>query len=113
MKAVAEARVIRTVCDPNCHANPRCGIAAHVEHGRIAKIEPGSFPLPEYDGRVCAMGMARLEQQYHKDRLRYPMRRTGARGQGQWQRISWDEVYERLATQLRAIAERHGPRSLA
>lgn len=105
--------VIRTVCDPNCHANPRCGIAAHVENGRITKIEPGSFPLPEYDGRICAMGMARLEQQYHQERLLYPLRRAGERGAGQWQRITWDEAYEILAARLHGIAERHGPRSLA
>lgn len=104
---------IRTVCDPNCHANPRCGIAAHVENGRITKIEPGSFSLPEYDGRICAMGMARLEQQYHQERLLYPLRRAGERGAGQWQRITWDEAYEILAARLRAIAERHGSRSLA
>ncbi len=110
---VAHTRLIRTVCDPNCHANPRCGIAAHVENERIVKIEPGAFPLPEYDGRICAMGMARLEQQYHKDRLLYPLRRIGARGEGRWQRISWNEAFELLAGRLANIAEQHGSRSLA
>ncbi len=104
---------IRTVCDPNCHANPRCGIAAHVENGRIVKIAPGAFPLPEYDGRVCAMGMARLEQHYHKDRLRFPLRRVGERGQGQWERISWDAAFDLLARRLRKIADQYGSRSLA
>jgi molybdopterin-containing oxidoreductase family molybdopterin binding subunit len=110
---VSDLRLIRTVCDPNCHASPRCGITAHVENGRITKIEPGAFPLPEYDRRVCAMGMARLEQQYHKDRLRYPMRRVGDRGQGRWQRISWDEAFDWLADRLRQVADRYGSRSLA
>ena len=111
--AVTDTRLIRTVCDPNCHANPRCGITAHVENGRIVKIEPGSFPLPEYDGRICAMGMARLEQQYHLDRLRYPLRRIGARGEGRWQRISWDEAFDLLAGRLSKVAEQYGSRSLA
>lgn len=110
---MADTRSIRTVCDPNCHASPRCGITAHVENGLIVKIEPGTFPLPEYDRRACAMGMARLEQQYHKDRLLYPLRRTGARGQGQWQRIAWDEAFDWLAGRLHAIAEQYGSRSLA
>jgi molybdopterin-containing oxidoreductase family molybdopterin binding subunit len=105
--------LIRTVCDPNCHASPRCGITAHVENGRITTIEPGGFPLPEYDRRVCAMGMARLEQQYHRDRLRYPLRRIGERGQGRWQRISWNEAFDWLAERLSKIAEQYGPRSLA
>ena len=111
--AVTDTRLIRTVCDPNCHANPRCGITAQVENGRIVKIEPGAFPLPEYDGRICAMGMARLEQQYHKDRLHYPLRRIGARGEGRWQRISWDEAFDLLAGRLSKIAEQYGSRSLA
>ncbi|HSK31600.1 MAG TPA: molybdopterin-dependent oxidoreductase, partial [Candidatus Limnocylindria bacterium] len=110
---MSNARLIRTVCDPNCHASPCCGITAHIEDGRIVKIEPGTFPLPEYDRRVCAMGMASLEQQYHQDRLLYPLRRVGARGEGRWQRISWDEAFEILADHLCKIAEQYGSRSLA
>ncbi len=108
-----DTRIVRTVCDPNCHANPRCGIVAHVEAGRITKIESGTFPIPEYDRRICAMGMARLEYQYHPERLRFPLKRTGARGEGRWQRITWDEAYDYLAANLRTIAARYEPRSLA
>jgi len=110
---VTDTRSIRTVCDPNCHASPRCGITALVENDRIIKIEPGAFPLAEYDGRICAMGMARLEQQYHKDRLRHPLRRVGERGQGQWRSISWDEAFDLLADRLQNIAAQYGSRSLA
>ena len=110
---MVEPRIIRTVCDPNCHANPRCGIDATIVGDRIEKIEAGRFPSPEYDRRICAMGMARLEQQYHPDRLRYPLQRIGARGEGKWQRISWDRAFELLADRLRAIGEKHGNRSLA
>lgn len=59
------------------------------------------------------MGMARLEQQYHKDRLQHPLRRVGERGEGQWQRISWNEAFDWLADRLRKIAEQYGSRSLA
>jgi molybdopterin-containing oxidoreductase family molybdopterin binding subunit len=111
--SMAETKLVRTVCDPNCHASPRCGITAHVENGRIVKIEPGSFPFPEYDRRICAMGMARLEQQYHKDRLRHPLKRVGPRGDGRWQRIAWDEAFDFLASRLRRIADEFGSRSLA
>ncbi len=110
---MAETKLVRTVCDPNCHASPRCGITAHVEKGRIVKIEPGPFPLPEFDRRICAMGMARLEQQYHRDRLRYPLKRAGARGEGKWQRIGWDEAFDFIAARLHAIAGQFGSRSLA
>jgi anaerobic dimethyl sulfoxide reductase subunit A len=110
---VSEPRFIRTVCDPNCHASPRCGITARVEDGRITQIEAGSFPLAEYDRRICAMGMARLEYQYHPDRLCYPMRRIGARGEGRWQRIAWDEAFDLLSERLKSIAAQHGSRALA
>jgi len=110
---MAEPRIVRTVCDPNCHASPRCGIDAHIVDGRLEKIEAGRFPLPEYDRRICAMGMARLEQQYHRKRLHYPVKRRGARGAGKWQRITWDEAYTLIAERLSAIGERYGSRSLA
>ena len=110
---MTEARVLRTVCDPNCHANPRCGILARVEDGRISHIEAASFPRPEYDKRICLMGMSRLEYQYHQDRILFPLRRTGRRGEGKWQRIGWDEAFELLAGKLREIAEVHGSRSVA
>lgn len=108
-----ETRLVRTVCDPNCHANPRCGITALVEDGRITSIEPGSFPLPEYDRRICLMGMSRLEYQYHKDRLRFPLKRAAKRGEGKWQRISWNEAFDILDQRLRALATQFGSRSLA
>jgi len=110
---MSQTRVVRTVCDPNCHANPRCGISAHVEAGRITCIEPGAFPLPEYDRRVCAMGMSRLEQQYHPERLRFPLKRLGNRGKGKWQRITWAQAFDILTERLSAIAREYGPRSLA
>jgi anaerobic dimethyl sulfoxide reductase subunit A len=108
-----ETRLVRTVCDPNCHANPRCGITAQVENGRIISIEPGSFPLPEYDRRICLMGMSRLEYQYHKDRLRFPLERVGKRGEGKWRRISWNDAFDILDERLRALATQFGSRSLA
>ena len=110
---MTNTHAVRTVCDPNCHASPRCGITAHVENGRITRIEPGTFPLPEYDRRICAMGMARLEQQYHKDRLLYPLRRVGERGEGRWRRISWQEAFDLLAERLRNVAAQYGSRALA
>jgi len=110
---MSEARIVRTVCDPNCHANPRCGISAHVQADRITRIEAGYFPLPEYDRRICAMGLSRLEQQYHPERLRFPLKRAGDRGEGKWERITWAQAFDILAQRLNAIAREYGTRSLA
>jgi molybdopterin-containing oxidoreductase family molybdopterin binding subunit len=110
---MSDKRSVRTVCDPNCHATPRCGILAHVENERIIRIEPGSFPLPEFDRRICLMGSSRLEYQYHQDRLLHPLQRVGERGEGKWKRITWDEAYDLMAEKFRGIAERFSPRAVA
>ncbi|HYB73290.1 MAG TPA: molybdopterin-dependent oxidoreductase [Candidatus Sulfotelmatobacter sp.] len=105
--------VVRTVCDPNCHANPRCGILAHVEDGRIVRIEAADFPRPEFSKRICLMGLSRLEYQYHRDRLLHPLRRVGERGAGRWERITWDEALDFIAENFRGIAAAHGSRAIA
>jgi anaerobic selenocysteine-containing dehydrogenase len=50
-----------------------------------------------------------MEISTHPDRLKYPQKRTGARGEGRWQRISWDEALDAIAEKLTAIKEQHGP----
>ena len=72
--------VERTVCDPNCHANPKCGLAATVEDGRIVEIGPAEYPIDGFENRICLLGRSRLEQQYHPGRLTKPLKRVGDRG---------------------------------
>ncbi len=84
----------RTVCDPNCHASPKCGLSATIENGRIIAVEPADYPIPGFENRICMMGRSRLEYQYHPERLRKPLKRVGERGEGQWQEISWDEAIQ-------------------
>ncbi|MFC1940781.1 molybdopterin-dependent oxidoreductase, partial [Chloroflexota bacterium] len=50
---------------------------------------------------------------YHPDRLQYPMRRVGKRGEGKWERISWDEALDYVAEQFRQVASKYGNRSVA
>lgn len=99
-------KVVRTVCSPNCTGS--CGINAYVKDGRLLKIEPADFPDPRYK-RICLKGISMAMQRIeHPKRIRYPMRRRGERGSGQWERISWDEAFDYLAEKLTGIAERHG-----
>lgn len=101
---------VRTVCTPNCCNT--CGLLAHVEGGRIVRVEPASFPEPRYT-RICLKGLASLERQYHPERLTHPLRRAGDRGSGKWERVSWDAALDDIAARLKDIAERHGSRSVA
>ncbi len=102
----------RTVCDPNCHANPKCGLTATVEDGKIIAIEPADYPIADYANRICMMGRARIEYQYHPDRLRTPLKRVGARGEGKWEPISWEEAATLFVEKQKSIAEKYGPKSI-
>jgi anaerobic selenocysteine-containing dehydrogenase len=79
-----------------------------VKDDRILKIEPASFPDPDYE-RICIKGIAMaMEKIHHPDRLTHPLIRAGKRGEGKWRQASWDEAYEYLAAKLTAVGEQHG-----
>jgi len=89
---------------------PGCGLLAHVKDGVLVKVEPGDFPGT---GHVCARCLSAVKMVYHPDRLKYPMKRQGARGEGKWQRISWDEALDTIVQRFREISDRHGSSSVA
>ena len=96
--------LVPTACF-NCES--ACGLLAYVdkETHQIRKLE--GHPLhPASRGRNCAKGPATLNQITNPDRILYPLRRTGSRGEGKWQRVSWEEVLEDIAGRVRkAIIE--------
>jgi thiosulfate reductase / polysulfide reductase chain A len=89
-----------------------CGITGHIKDGRILKVD-GNKNDPNSRGRLCARGQAALNHQYHPERLLYPLRRVGKRGEGRWRRITWEEAYEELATRLRAVRASGKPEEFA
>lgn len=87
-----------------------CGIDIVLQQGRIQRIKPRkNHPR----GIVCTRGTRAAEVVYSPDRLLYPQRRIGARGEGRFERISWDEAYTFIVDKLQAIAAEHGPEALA
>jgi len=101
-------KVIRTACPLSC--GPGCGILAHVKDGVLVKVEPGDFPGTSH---VCPRSLAVTKLVYHPDRLKYPMKRVGDRGEGKWQRISWEEALDTITSKLKEIGGKHGPNSVA
>jgi molybdopterin-containing oxidoreductase family molybdopterin binding subunit len=85
-----------------------CGLLAHVKDGKLEKLEPADFPDPKFN-RICLKGLSQIQQVYHPERLKYPMKRVGKRGEGKWQRISWDEALDTIATKLKKIMGKYGP----
>jgi thiosulfate reductase/polysulfide reductase chain A len=90
----------------------RCGVVAHVVEGRVVKLE-GHPENPKSNGRLCARGLAGLGELYDPDRLRRPLIRVGARGEGKFREASWEEALDATAKALLAIRDRYGPEAVA
>jgi len=110
MSGSGEEKVVRTVC--GIVDGVRCGILAHVRNGALVKVEPADFPDPRFR-HICARALCSTQLVYHQDRLRYPLKRLGERGEGRWQRISWDEALDTIASKLTEIRAKYGHESLA
>ncbi len=99
-------RGVATTCQL-CPA--RCGVIAFLDDsGKVVRIE-GNPKHPNNQGRICAKGIAGTDVLYDPDRVLYPLRRAGARGEGKWERISWDQAYEELAGKLNELRQRGHP----
>src|SRR5512141_3000860 len=104
MSTAAEAKKVRVGC-PAHNCGGRCALVAHVENGRITRLDaddrPDSIAAPQL--RACPRGRATLRRQYHPDRLLYPLKRTGKRGDGELKRISWDEALDTIVEQFERV----------
>ncbi len=103
-------RKVETMCPSLCEG--RCRLVAYVKGDRVVKVEPAKIEA-NADEFVCLKGLTVLESRiYHPERLRFPLMRTGKRGEGKWKRISWDEALDRVASGIRTTREKHGSRAV-
>ncbi|MDP4197700.1 MAG: DMSO/selenate family reductase complex A subunit [Bacteroidota bacterium] len=103
-------KVIRTGC-PSHNCGGRCLLKVSVKDGRIIRIETDDRPgdtIADPQLRACLRGRSYLRRQYHPDRLKYPMKRIGKRGEGKFKRISWDEALDTIASEITRVKERYG-----
>ncbi len=80
------------------------GGIAYLEDGRIVKLE-GNPEHPGNRGKLCAKGNAGWQHVYDPDRLLYPLKRTGKRGEGKWKRITWEEALDEVASKVQAAVD--------
>ena len=99
----------RCTCAPNCVGS--CGVNAYVKDDTIIKIEPADFPDKQFN-RICLCGISNAMQRvYSPDRVKYPMKRVGERGEGKWERISWEEAIDLIHEKMQANIDEFGPTS--
>ncbi|WP_281508390.1 DMSO/selenate family reductase complex A subunit [Parvibacter caecicola] len=106
--------VISTFCATNCAGC--CNLRFHVKDGEILYVETdnaGSSEFGSLQARACLKGRSHREWLSHPDRLNYPMRRAGARGSGEFERISWDEALDTVASEMKRIRSTYGSESIA
>lgn len=117
----------------NCNASgcgspwSSCLVKVHVKDGVLTAIEPGdpiNQGMPREDIseeamraemvqiRPCVRGYAWRKTIYHPDRVRYPMKRVGERGERKFARVSWDEALDTIAAKIKEIAGDYGPYSI-
>jgi len=103
-----DIKIINTGCCHDCGG--RCVLRAHIKNGKIIRFETDNGEEPQI--RACMRGRAYRQRVYHPDRLKYPLRRIGERGKGKFERISWDEALEEVASKLKEIKEKYGNPSI-
>jgi thiosulfate reductase/polysulfide reductase chain A len=84
----------------------KCGLIARVQDGVVKKLDPNPKSLKSR-GMLCARGNAGIKQLYDPDRLKYPLLRKGARAEGKWQRLSWDQALDYAAEQMERIGNEY------
>jgi thiosulfate reductase/polysulfide reductase chain A len=109
---MAEAiEVKKSVC-AGCKAE--CGVLVHVKDNHLVKaVEDPDYPRKAWPPtRACVRLRAAKEWFYHPQRLNFPLKRKGARGEGKWERITWDQAFDEMADKLKDIIKKYGPESL-
>ena len=112
-KAAGE-RVVPTVCGMCGPGGPGggCGIYAFVKNGTFVKVA-GMDESPVNRGAICAKGHAAPQWVYSPDRLTHPLRRIGKKGEGKFEKITWDDAIAQIAETLKQQKKIYGPESLA
>lgn len=97
------------MCSVNCGS--RCALRLHTRDNEVYWVETDNTGLDEYGDhqvRACLRGRSIRRRMNHPERLNYPMKRVGKRGEGKFKRIGWDEAYDEIANSLKYTVEKYG-----
>ncbi|EKT62999.1 DMSO/selenate family reductase complex A subunit [Providencia burhodogranariea] len=112
--SIDKEQIQHSACLVNCGS--RCPLKVIVKNDVIQRIEPEIAPneseFGQHQIRPCLRGRSSRWRVYSPDRLKYPMKRVGKRGEGKFERISWEEANKIIADQLQRIITEHGNESV-
>ena len=101
--------VRHSVCALDCPDT--CSLLINVDDSKGSHLR-GDPAHPVTRGFLCGKVARYLDREYSPDRLLYPQKRVGAKGEGKFQRISWDEALDTIAARLRKVADEHGSEAI-
>ncbi|MGR5063066.1 DMSO/selenate family reductase complex A subunit [Photobacterium sp. DNB22_13_2] len=111
---VGETNTVWSACMVNCGS--RCALRVHTKDGVITQIETDNrgddSEFGKHQIRACLRGRSIKHRVYNPDRLKYPMKRVGERGEGRFERISWDEALDLMADKLKYTIKEYGNDSI-
>jgi len=102
-------RKVFATCPRDCYDT--CSLMVFIEDNKIVKIE-GRKDHPTTQGFLCSKGRKYLKYVYSKDRVLYPMRRVGKKGEGKFKRISWKEALKEITNKIKEIIKEYGPQAI-
>ena len=103
-------KIVKTNCF-ECHT--KCGVLCTVDSdGNLVSVK-GNPEDPRSEGRMCSKGLSATRILYSPIRNNYPLRRVGKKGEGKWERITWDEAYDTIVNKLKEIEQEHGAEAIA
>jgi anaerobic selenocysteine-containing dehydrogenase len=101
--------VFQSVCPLDCP--DQCGLLLHKVNGKVVKVE-GDPDHPVTKGNICNKVRNLTARIYDENRLKYPLKRIGAKGEGRFKRISWPEAIETITSRWKSLIETDGPESI-
>jgi len=104
-EGVTTHRVVCSTCDI------ACSVVTEVKKGRVVRVRSSDNPI--FRDNICMKGIIAPKAFANPDRILHPLKRVGARGSGEWQRVSWDEAMADIGQRLRSIISEYGPEAWA
>lgn len=105
-----KVKIVRTTSTFDCGG--RCPIKLHVKNNTIIRVEGDDLDNPDQQLRTCLRCRAYRKYVHHPERLMYPQKRVGEKGQGKFERISWDDALDILAQKLKDTKDTYGNQSI-